>query len=484
MPLAIKTASAANRDASDAGAPPSANSLIWRSTVMLNEFVDSFLTGEWLSDPERARRARLVVRFGFLGLVFGMAYAAFYFTIGHAWGAWITVVCSVAFGGVPWLMRWTGRLKLAGNMLSAIMTLGFTGLVCVEGGLRGHAAAWLASVPLCALLLVGTKSARFWVLTCFAIGSLVVVAEIKEYNLPMTYDAAWHPLLTSAGYLGLILFMFVLGLIFENGRKRAFAKMQEALGKLASSNELLVILNREKTEFLGIASHDLKNPLTTIITYAQALEGSDDPADVPVVCTAIQTAGTQMRDLIVNLLDSNAIEEGRFNLKVEPCELSALIAQSVEHNRQSAARKEIALEIDTAAGVWANADQSTTVQVIDNLISNAIKYSPFQTTVRVTTSAENGEVLVAVKDEGPGIGTEDQARLFGKFTRLTARPTGGESSNGLGLSIVKKFAEAMSGAVECRSILGSGATFVVRLPAWEAVPPDAETKQRLACRPV
>lgn len=110
--------------------------------------------------------------------------------IHHEWGAWITFVCSVGFGEVPWLMRRTKRLKLAGYALAAIMTLGFTALICVEGGLRGHAVAWLASVPLCALLLVGTNSARFWVLTCFVVGSLVVVAEIKEFNLPMTYDPA------------------------------------------------------------------------------------------------------------------------------------------------------------------------------------------------------------------------------------------------------------------------------------------------------
>lgn len=445
--------------------------------------MDSFLSGDWQPDPEEARRARLIVRFGFLGLFFGLAYAAFYFVIGHQWGAWITIVCSIGFGLVPWVLRSTGRPELAGNALAAIMTLGFSALVCVEGGLRGHAAAWLASVPLCALLLVDTRSARFWVLTCFLIASLVVAAEIKGIELPMTYDMAWHPLLTSAGYLGLIAFMFVLGLIFETGRKRAFAKMQDALAALASSNDQLVTLNREKTEFMGIAAHDLRNPLTTIITYAQALDGSDDPADVPVVCNAIQSAGTQMRDLIVNLLDSNAIEEGRFSCKSEPCQLSALVARSVEHNQLNAARKEIALAVDTSDDLWARADQSTTVQVLDNLISNAIKYSPFHTTVRVRTSSENGQVSVAVKDEGPGISANDQMKLFGKFTRLTARPTGGETSNGLGLSIVKKFAEAMSGAVECVSELGSGATFIVRLPVWDgseqtASSPGAAEKAR------
>ncbi len=449
----------------------------WR--VKATKLIAGFRFDDWLVDPELTRRARLIVRFGFLGFAFGMLYAAFYLVIGHLWGAGIIVVCSAGFGATPWLMRKTHELKLAGNALAAIMTLGFTALACVEGGLRGHAVAWLASVPLCALLLVGKDSARFWVLMCFVVGGGVVAAEIAEIKLPMTYDPAWHSLITSAGYLGLIAFMFVLGLIFESGRELAFAKIQEALGQLASSNEKLVILNKEKTEFLGIAAHDLRNPLNIIIGYAQVLQAAHDPADVAVMSDEIHSAGTRMKDLIINLLDSNAIEEGRFSCKLERCELNTLVAESVQHNQLSATRKEIEISVHTAQGLCARADQSTTVQILDNLISNAIKYSPPNTTVLVETWAEKDDVLVGVKDQGPGISEQDQKKLFGKFTRLTARPTGGESSTGLGLSIVKKLAEAMSGSVECRSVLGSGATFIVRLPSWTAESTNDDMRSNL-----
>ena len=436
-----------------------------RSTERLYE---AFLVEEWVAVPEAARRARLIVRFGFLGLVFGMAYAAFYFLIGHYWGAGIVVACSTAFGFAPFLLRATRRLQLAGNFLTATMTLGFAALCLVEGGLRGHAVAWLASVPLCALLVSGKQSAGVWVLICFLVASAAVGAEIKEIAVPITYDMAWHPLVNSAGYVGLIAFLFALGMIFETGRERAFNKMQDALGKLVESNQKLVVLNREKTEFLGIASHDLKNPLSTIITYAQILEEEHDPADVPLVSQSIYAAGTRMRDLIVNLLDANAVEEGRFSCKIERCEINALVAQSIEHHQLHATRKQIGLSLAPAPELWVLADPSTTVQILDNLISNAVKYSPFKTTVRVQIGAEGGQVLVAVRDDGPGLSEEDQKKLFGKFTRLSARPTGGESSTGLGLSIVKRLTEAMSGSVECRSVLGNGATFTLRLPAVSA----------------
>ncbi|MDP9097811.1 MAG: HAMP domain-containing histidine kinase [Verrucomicrobiota bacterium] len=445
---------------------PSTSNFASRLMATTTRLTDAFLAPVRLPTPEVGRRARLIVRFGFLGFVFGPAYAVFYLAIGHYWGAGIIAVCSLGFVATPFLLRATGRLQVAGNFLTATMTLGFTALCGVEGGLRGHAVAWLASIPLCALLVSGTKSARFWVLVCFAVSAAAITAEIAEIKVPFTYDPAWHGLVNSAGYAGLILFMFALGMIFEHGRERAFTKMQDALGKLVESNEKLVVLNKEKTEFLGIASHDLKNPLTTIITYAQILEEKPDPADIPLVSRSIYAAGTRMRDLIVNLLEANAVEEGRFSCKIERCEINALVAESIAHNQLSATRKDIVLSSEAAPERWIKADKSTTVQILDNLVSNAVKYSPFKTTVRVQSASENGEVMIAVRDEGPGLSDEDKTKLFGKFTRLSARPTGGESSTGLGLSIVKRLAEAMSGSVECRSVLGSGATFILRLPAW------------------
>lgn len=436
-------------------------------TRAIELWTDRFVPDNLRSALEQKRRARMIVRFGFLGFAFGMAYAAFYAVIQHYWGAAIVLFCSLAFGAIPYLLRATWRLRLTGNMLSGTMTLGFAALCGVEGGLRGHAVAWLASVPLCALLVAGKKSARIWAVICFVVCAAAVTAELLDIAVPITYDPAWSSLVNSAGYAGLIAFMFALGMIFETSRERAFRRMQDALDRLARSNEQLVALNREKTEFLGIASHDLKNPLSTIIGYAQILEGNPRPAEVPEFSRLIYNAGKRMRDLIVNLLDANAVEEGRFSQKIERCEIGALVAQSLEQNRPNAARKEIELALSQDRDYWARADPSTTVQILDNLVSNAVKYSPFKTRVCTEITADNGEIVVAVHDNGPGVSEEDQGRLFQKFTRLSAQPTGGESSTGLGLSIAKRLAEAMSGRVECESVLGEGATFRLRLPRWQ-----------------
>jgi signal transduction histidine kinase len=416
-------------------------------------------------DPEIARRAHLTARFGLLGSIFGVIYALFYLAIGHRWGAAIVLTCSAGFWTTPVVMRQVQRVESAGNFLVGIMAFGFVSLCGCEGGLKGHAIAWLVCLPLCALLLVGTHAARRWALIVFICASAICAVDLSGHKMPETFDPKWQAIVSSGGYLGLIIFMYALGLIFESSRARAFGRMEIALKELAQSNEHLTELNNEKNEFLGIAAHDLKSPLTVILGCAEMIQVSGNPSNVQKMTDSIVGATTRMKNLINDLLDANAIEQGKFASRIEPIDLFALVKQCVDNNLPAASRKNIILSLGATPGLWAKADLAATTQILENLISNALKFSPPMTTVTVHTMPETEHVLVAVRDQGPGLSDEDQKKLFGKFTRLTARPTGGESSTGLGLSIVKKLAEAMSGTVFCTSVLGSGATFSLRLPS-------------------
>ncbi|HEY3900558.1 MAG TPA: HAMP domain-containing sensor histidine kinase [Chthoniobacter sp.] len=145
---------------------------------------------------------------------------------------------------------------------------------------------------------------------------------------------------------------------------------------------------------------------------------------------------------------------------IEPHDLRALVVEGVQHNQIGAERKRIVIEIAVGPPVWAQIDRWATLQVLDNLLSNAVKYSPWDSNVRIQLRHADDRVEVAVTDQGPGISAEDQEKLFRKHTRLSARPTGGKSSIGLGLSIVKRLAEAMGGSVRYESRLGAGSTFI------------------------
>lgn len=435
---------------------------------------DSFLAEEWLDDPEACRRARSIVRFGFIGPVFGLAYSAFYLFIGHWWGALIIMLCSVCFFATPFLMRRTRSLELAGNLLPGVLFAGFTALCFVEGGLLGHAMAWLVGVPLWALLLARRRAAIWWFLVSLFAEGVIIAAAATGRDLPRLYDPRMETLISAMGYIGLIVFMFIVGMLFESLREQARASTEEALARLKVSNDQLTALNIEKNEFLGIAAHDLKNPLSTIIMGGEVLKMQDSTPQMAAITDTIIDAGKRMRDLISNLLDVNAIEEGRFLTKLERCDLAKLTANGVEQNLPNAKRKQIKLQFEPAGEFAVRADGSAATQILDNLISNAVKYSPKQTTVNIHAYIERGHACVAVKDEGPGISEADRKKMFGKFARLSARPTDGESSNGLGLSIVKRLAEAMSGTVECKSTLGEGSVFIVRLPVWNAALASAD----------
>jgi signal transduction histidine kinase len=241
----------------------------------------------------------------------------------------------------------------------------------------------------------------------------------------------------------------------------------EVNSQLAEQNQELQALNAEKNEFLGIAAHDLKNPLSNILLTADLLGSYYDTSprkQVEEWTSSITKGAEYMLNIITTLLDVNKVEQGKMPIMLEPIE-AAVVEYTAEAYRYRAEEKRIALSVEPISNTLRIvADRNALQQVLENLVSNAIKFSPPETTVRVAVEIVESSVRICVQDQGPGISAEDQKKLFGKFARLSAQPTGGEHSTGLGLSIVKKLVEAMQGNVWCESELGKGATFVVALP--------------------
>ncbi len=237
---------------------------------------------------------------------------------------------------------------------------------------------------------------------------------------------------------------------------------------LHERNLLLEELDREKNEVLGIAAHDLKNPLAHIIlttgTITRYYERMTD-TELQRQMSSINAVAVRMTEIISNLLDVNAIERGALTLHPTHFDIVPKVNSLVEEYSAQANEKGISLHANfptTPAIVFA--DKSATKQVLDNILSNAVKYSPLGKKVFIRVKTLTDVIRVEVQDEGEGISPGDMTKLFGKFARLSARPTGGEHSTGLGLSIVKKMVEAMNGRVWCESELGNGATFIVELP--------------------
>jgi signal transduction histidine kinase len=245
------------------------------------------------------------------------------------------------------------------------------------------------------------------------------------------------------------------------------AEIQQANMELHQQNEELTALNIEKNELMGIVSHDLKNPIGAVRGYAELIENQTFTGDEVLSASShIVQVSERMLELVKNLLDMNQMESGGLQLNMVNFDISPVVEAVVDQYRTPAEAKQITLHFSNETEEsTVSADEQALMQVLDNLVSNAVKYSPHGKQAFVRILRNEAAVRIEVQDQGEGISEEDMKKLFGKFARLSARPTGGEHSTGLGLSIVKRMVEAMNGKVWCESELGKGSMFIVELPS-------------------
>lgn len=250
------------------------------------------------------------------------------------------------------------------------------------------------------------------------------------------------------------------------------ARIRGATAELQRRQEALERLNEEKNQFLGIAAHDLRTPLNVIgLTAEELVLPGLAPEEIAASGRRIQQGVEQMTVLIQNLLDINLIESGRLRLQPEMLDLRVLGAELQMRHGKKASVKGQRIDLQTPwEEVPAWADLVHLREVLDNLVSNALKFTPPgppERVIHLRVRSLPGGGAVEVQDDGPGFTPEDRARAFERFAKLSARPTGGEASTGLGLSIARSLTEAMGGRLELESQPGRGATLRVILPARE-----------------
>jgi signal transduction histidine kinase len=226
--------------------------------------------------------------------------------------------------------------------------------------------------------------------------------------------------------------------------------------KLQSKNSELISLNKAKSDFLSMAAHDLKNPLNVIQGMSALLLESDtlSVSSHEKVYMIMQNT-RRMLHLITELLNINQIESKKVNVMWEVCDLNTIVNDTINSLKPLVNRKQQNLVVELSSErLILRVDRFYLMEIIENLISNAIKYSEYNKSIYIKTYKEVQSVHLEIRDEGQGINSEEQKKLFSKFSKLSSRPTGGESSTGLGLFIVKKLTDAMNGKIICNSAQG------------------------------
>jgi signal transduction histidine kinase len=242
---------------------------------------------------------------------------------------------------------------------------------------------------------------------------------------------------------------------------RLFKEIQEKSAQLE-------VANRHKTEFLANMSHELRTPLNAIIGFSEVLLqrmfGELNPQQADYL-EDIMSSGRHLLTLINDILDLSKIEAGRMELEAAPFSLVAALNNAVTLVRERATSHGIRLELEVAPELDTMvADERKLKQVVVNLLTNAVKFTPDGGTVSLRAARENGEVRLSVHDTGIGIAREDQERIFEEFQQATHRGDQSREGTGLGLTLSKRMVELHGGTLSVSSTPGKGSTFTVALP--------------------
>lgn len=414
--------------------------------------------------------------------VFGLMLEMFYYRTGY-WpadadhlllsGLHVFMVV-FSLGALVVLRRRRPRLPGQGRILHQRLAMGYATVMLVavtlfsivEQRLTGSISAYLLGVAAFATLFY--SSPRFSLVTMG--GSLLVLAAGSTGQQPAP-SMVWHQLFVALD--AVVLFWVGSRIVYylKAQNHLHLVTIEQQTRALALSNAELAHANQFKTELLALAAHDLREPLGGISLSAQTLREELPPGSpLRSLVDGIDDSALHLAEFIGNFLTGITSETHQISVESVPTELANLLTDIVTHLRSVAVAKSIDLQLTLGAPRGelppALVDPTCFRQIVENLVRNAIKYSPPHRSVWVELSHFPGEGhRLSVRDEGPGLTADDHRRLFRKYQRLSARPTGGEKSTGLGLYIVKHLVTLHRGQVWAESAgPGQGATFFVMLP--------------------
>ncbi|MFN2127245.1 MAG: sensor histidine kinase [Anaerolineales bacterium] len=269
--------------------------------------------------------------------------------------------------------------------------------------------------------------------------------------------------------------IFVLGLLILNVRVKGKAnlllqkqneKIQQQNKELEERSIKMEELSNEKDNFINVVAHDLKSPLNNITGLANLIKINGNMSEEQLhYLNLLEQVSSESKNLVSNLLDLNKLELGLFEQHIEDFDVKEVIEKIIHNYEKSASEKNIVIKKYCSGNISIRNNREFIERILDNLVSNAIKFSQNNKTVTISCDYNYQFLVLSVKDEGPGISKKEQQDLFKKFIKLSARPTGGESSTGLGLAIVKLLVDKLEGEIQVLSKEKKGTEMRVKFPA-------------------
>ncbi len=427
----------------------------------------------------------------FTTIMNGVAFQ--YFWPNQIWLANYSLPLTIAFSNLSFLQFTRTFLELRANqprldLLVRILQIGCVGIALavpiIPYEISIRLLVIMSTITVIMILFIGIislnqgyRAARIFLLAWTGLIFGNTILSLKVFGiLPDVFLTRWSPQL---GILALVLLislalvdkLHILKKGLETLTTNLDKTVHERTHELAIANHELREMNMQKNQFFGIVAHDLRNPLNGIMLAAQLLDDEDYPKDVQHTARQINHEGVEMTALIGRFLDISRIESGQMCAEPEVFHLQEVIHHIANRHTNGGIKKDISLVfVMSNTPILVYADIKFMKEVLDNLISNAIKFSPREKIITIRAEITGGKAQISIEDQGPGLTKEDHAKLFGRFARLSAQPTDGEKSTGLGLSIVKHMVDSTGGRIWVESEPGYGAAFRVELP----LPPDTK----------
>ena len=277
----------------------------------------------------------------------------------------------------------------------------------------------------------------------------------------------WMTVLTLFSVTPIVL---LVGLAIRSKTTDEFTELQkkriEELLQVQKDNEKRINeLEFEKQQLFSVVSHDLKGPFNRIFALIQLLQSSSDNLqnDQIEYLAKMHRVVADGLGMIRNLMDNQNLESKGIDLNIETFNLAPVLGVLARNYKVITEKKNIQLHLEMLPSMMVYADKYYFHRILDNLLSNALKFSSENKNIFIKAREDGNCIRVDVRDEGPGISQEDQTKLYKKFQTLSAIPTGGETATGLGLSVAKALAEKMEAELSCVSKLDEGSLFTLKV---------------------
>ena len=300
------------------------------------------------------------------------------------------------------------------------------------------------------------------------------LALLNNANLKLQEEETFRRILISGIGVSLVFVIVIARLYLNNkkttrlliGQKNQIEDQQEDIRQkneqLVNRNARLISLNEEKNNLMKILAHDLRSPLNQIIGFSDLL-GSGDKKDDKELLSKIGEGAHRLSEMISKILDVKTLDDNESLVLNEQVNVDQIFKDIATRYRPIAEKKRIRLVVKNQNDRLIETDHLLLLLVLENLVSNAVKFSESDTKIDLSCEKDDEQILFKVKDQGPGFTEEDKKQAFKRFQKLSAKPTANEPSSGLGLWIVKKYVKDLRGKVWLESEEGSGATFFVQL---------------------